>query len=449
MKIIRNVWLVLVILAGSSGFRVYAQADLTTEERLKQLEQQVAVLKRQIEVDKEASTQKAVNVPVITASAKDGFQIKAPDNSYALKLSGYVQADARLFGGNKKDSVSPISTFTTRTVRLAVGGTVANVFDYFLSPEFAGTSVNLPDAYIDWRVDPAFKIRAGKFKAPFGYERLQSTPVTTFAEPSLVENLAPNRDSGVQFFGDLFKNTVSYAIAFSNGVTDGGTSITDTNNDKELGGRLFAQPFKNSDILALRGLGFGGAASYGHREDTTLPGYKTAGQTTFFTLAGTTFDGPQFRYAPQLSYYYNSLGVYGEYIASQAKLTKTTRRQDIRNDGWVAAASYLLTGEDASYKGVIPLHPFSLKDGGWGAFEVTGRYSELDIDNDIFASTLTTNVLASSPTAARAWTAGLNWYLSANSKLVFNWEQTTFKGGAINANRTPENLYLTRLQLNF
>ncbi len=455
MKTLGHVLLALAILVGGSGVRVFADTELSTEERLKLLEQEVAVLKRQIEVDKEASSQKAASAAIVTANVKDGFQIKSPDDSYKLKVGGYVQADARFFSGNKKDPTSPIDTFTTRTVRLAVSGTVANVFDYFIAPEFAGSTVNLPDAYIDWRVaDPAFKIRAGKFKAPFGYERLQSTPASTFAEPSLAENLAPNRDSGVQFFGDILSNTVSYAIAATNGVSDGGTSITDTNNDKELGARLFAQPFRNSDLLALRGVGFGGALSYGHREDaatSTYPAYKTAGQTTFYSLPATTyFDGPQIRYSPQVAYYYNSLGVYGEYIVSEEKLTKTTRRQDIRNEGWTAAASYLLTGEDASYKGVVPLHPFSLKNGGWGAFEVTGRYSTLDIDNKLFDSTLTSSTLGNTvPTQARAVTAGLNWYLNASAKLVLNWEQTRFKGGAANGSRLTENLVLSRLQLAF
>ncbi|MEI6437388.1 MAG: porin [Candidatus Omnitrophota bacterium] len=448
MKTLGTVLLALAILAGGSGVRVYADTSVSTEDRLKLLEQEVAILKRQIEVDKEEAAKKAPNLPIVTASAKDGFSIKAPDDSYKLKLSGYVQADARIFPDNKKDT-GTTDTFTTRTVRLVASGTVANNFDYYIAPEFAGSTVNLPDAYLDWRLDPAFKIRTGKFKAPFGYERLQSTPASTFAEPALVENLAPNRDSGIQLYGDLLANTVSYAVALTNGVTDGGTSITDTNNDKEIGARLFAQPFRNSNVLALRGLGVGGAVSYGHREDTTLPTYKTAGQTTFFTLAGTTFDGPQLRYAPQVAYYYNSLGLYGEYIASQAKLTKTAKRQDIRNDGWVAAASYVVTGEDASYKGIVPLHPFSLKDGGWGAVELTGRYSTLDLDNKLFDSTLTSNVITSSPTEARAWTAGVNWYLTGNTKLVFNWEQTNYKGGAVGGNRLTENLLLTRFQLSF
>ena len=44
----------------------------------------------------------------------------------------------------------------------------------------------------------------------------------------------------------------------------------------------------------------------------------------------------------------------------------------------------MLTGEDASFRGVVkPDVPFAL-DGGWGAFEVTARYGELDVDDAAF-----------------------------------------------------------------
>ncbi|MBF0330786.1 MAG: hypothetical protein HQL17_02530 [Candidatus Omnitrophica bacterium] len=453
----RNRWYLVVVglVVGSlilprTGF---AEESLSVDQKIASLQQQIDILKRQLEVDKEVSSQKVKDAPIVTASAKDGFSIKAQDDSYKLKLGGYVQADARFFSVNRKDVNSPQSTFTDRTVRLVISGTVASDFDYYFSPEFGSTAISLPDGYLDWRIDPAFKLRSGKFKAPFAYGRLQSTPGSTFAEAGLVENLAPNRDIGVQVSGDVLNNSLNYAVALTNGVVDAGgtTNNADTNNDKEINARLFAQPFKNSNSLALRGLGLGGAASYGHREDNaSLPSYKTAGQTTFFTLAGASYDGPQLRYSPQIAYYYHSLGVYGEYIASESKLTKTTKRQSIKNDGWEVGGSYVLTGEDASYAGIVPLNSFDLKKGGWGAFELAARFSTLNIDDKIFDSTLTSNVITSSPTAAHAWTAGVNWYLNRNTKLVFDWERTEYKGGAIGgANRVAENLLLSRFQVNF
>jgi len=44
----------------------------------------------------------------------------------------------------------------------------------------------------------------------------------------------------------------------------------------------------------------------------------------------------------------------------------------------------VLTGEEASYKGVKPKRPFDLKNGAWGAFELAARYSQLHVDGDAF-----------------------------------------------------------------
>jgi len=268
-----------------------------------ELEQQLNIVKRQYDIDKEESSKKAKDAPVITASAKDGFSIKAADESFKLKLSGYAQADTRIFIDRNKPESQLTNTFLVRTARLTTSGTIGQWGEFFISPEFGGTSgVNLPDAYVDLKLLPVFNIRGGKFKAPFGLERLQSTPNLTFAELALPSNLGPNRDVGFALFGDFFKNTVNYSIGVFNGVQDGATSVTDTNNDKDLVARVFTQAFRNSDVLSLRGLGIGGAVTYGRRKDSKLDlKYKTFGQETFFSYgSGVSADGAQVRYSPQV-----------------------------------------------------------------------------------------------------------------------------------------------------
>ncbi len=104
--------------------------------------------------------------------------------------------------------------------------------------------------------------------------------------------------------------------------------------------------------------------------------------------------------------------------------------------------------EFRSYRGVVkPSHPFEAGGEGWGAFELVGRYGELDIDDDAFP------VLADPATAAsqaRSWGLGLNWYLAGNLKLVFNYTDTTFDGGAAaSADREDEKTFFSRVQLAF
>ena len=50
----------------------------------------------------------------------------------------------------------------------------ARRFEFYLNPDFAGGTLVVQDAYLDTIFSPAFRIRAGKGKTPFGFERLHS-----------------------------------------------------------------------------------------------------------------------------------------------------------------------------------------------------------------------------------------------------------------------------------
>jgi phosphate-selective porin OprO/OprP len=115
----------------------------------------------------------------------------------------------------------------------------------------------------------------------------------------------------------------------------------------------------------------------------------------------------------------------------------------LHNDAWQVAGSWLLTGEDASFKGVKPKRNFDLNSGGWGAWEIVARYSELNIDDNAFTfgnlggsggTLITTNhYLYADPNAsaksAKTWTGGVNWYLNSQVKFALNYSQTSFNGG--------------------
>ena len=120
------------------------------------------------------------------------------------------------------------------------------------------------------------------------------------------------------------------------------------------------------------------------------------------------------------------------------------------NTAWQIAASYVLTGENASFKGVIPRSDFSLGEGGWGAFEVAARYGQLRIDDDVFP------FYADPAVAVRGldqWTVGGSWYLNRWLRVMVNYEVDTFNGGATpvgtDADRHNERVFLTRLQISY
>ncbi|HLO24997.1 MAG TPA: porin, partial [Geobacteraceae bacterium] len=245
--------------------------------------------------------------------------------------------------------------------------------------------------------------------------------------------------------GDVLNGTLSYAVGAFDGVPDGASTDGDTGDDKEFEGRIFSHPFKGSDIKALEGLGVGVAGSFGDTEGT-LPSFKSPGQNTFFNYRATsTAGGTHYRIAPQGYYYWGPLGLLGEYVLSAQDVQNGANRRKLQNDAWQVAASYVVTGEKASYKGVNPSRPFDPRKGNWGAVEIAARYSDLSVDKDAFPIFADPAVAARK---ARAWGAGVNWYLNKSVKVVLDYEQTKFDGGAAaGTNREYERVILSRFQI--
>ena len=450
------------------------------EKQNADLQQQNAILKSEIEAIKAnqavvptaapvaPEAAKASTTPIITANLKDGFSIKSPDNAYKLKLSGFLQSDGRVFTNNKKDSSGGTSTFLIRRARLYVTGTVANDFNFTLVPDFSATSGTvLTYAYADYTKYPMFQIRAGKFIEPFDVENLQDSKFYNFAELGLPANLYPQRDIGVQVSGGVLKDSLKYAVGIFNGEVDHesySNENADTNNDKDVVGRIWVSPFKNTDLKPMQGLGMGFAAAYGHQDEgtstTNVPTYISPGQLTVFSYNTTgasavTANGPRLRTSPQLTYYYKSFGLLGEYVNSYQDFAKgsgsTLIKDRFNNKAWQVSSTYVLTGENATYNGVTPKNNFDPSKGGFGAFELAARYGELNLDHKIFEDGFAdANTYIS---REHAWGTGLNWYLNPNVKLVFDFEQTKFRRGSAlainNGNRKPENVITSRMQIGF
>jgi phosphate-selective porin OprO/OprP len=452
IRILTSFILIAGLLSGPTFAADTSNAELL--KRLEDLEQQVAILKRQIENNNEETSIKAKETPIVSASTKDGFSIKSPDESFKLKLRGLLQTDGRIFTGNSKDLAGTTDNFLVRRARPIFEGSVGKNFDFYLMPDFANNSTSqaiLVDAYTDFKVTPWFKVRGGKFKAPLGLERLQSDAVANFIEIGLLSNLVPNRDVGFEIFGDVLGETTNYTVGIFNGGPDlASNDVADTNNDKDVIGRIFTNPFKSHGPEALKGLGLGIAGSYGHREGTTMPTYRSPGQASVFTYsgAGLVADGTHSRVSPQAYFYKGSFGILGEYVRSSQELSRTGVHDSFSNQAWQLSSNYVLTGEVASYKGITPRANFDPAKGAWGAFEVVGRYGVLKLDDKIFDEGFGTLTAATGISKEEAWAAGLNWYPTKNIKLALNYEQTHFsRGAAANEDRPTESLILTRFQL--
>jgi phosphate-selective porin OprO and OprP len=451
-----------------------AQAqEVSNEELLKRIEEQeqkILVLERKLEITDEAAASAKESTAVVSAGPK-GFSIRSADSKNTLRLRGTVHLDGRYVEG--EDPTLSIDTFQATRVRPTIEGTFAGIYDFRIMPDFGQGRTVIQDAYLAARFNPASVLTLGKFKSPVGLERLQSANDMKWVQRGYPTSLAPNRDIGVQLGGELGNGRFSYQAAFLNGSNDGSSSETfadvDVSDDKEYALRLFAHPFAESDSFALRGLGIGLAGTItdqtGNATQPLLPAFRTPGQSQFFRFrqfsttvgapAGTIADGERTRIAPQMYYYVGSLGLIGEFTEVEQEVSRVVatgvRSATVDTYAWQFAASYFLTGEEASFRGFQPKSRFSLEDNTWGAFEVVARAQALKVDENAFTGGSRSFAdPAAAASEAESWGVGLNWYLNENVKWLLDYERTSFEGGAVGgADRPDEDAVQLRLAVGF
>lgn len=463
---------------ATSSLRGDEQGDKiqALEKRIEQLEKLLQA--RDAKPASPGETPRQVETPKPGASlsvGSSGFVMRSADTNFTLRLRGLLDVDSRWYVND--GGISDTDGFFVRRARPIIEGTLFRDFEFRFTPEFGGSSTVIRDAWMNYHYNDAFQINIGKMKPPGGLERWQGAANLPFVERSLVSGLWPVRDLGVMLHGELWsgaeadtkrlaaEGVVHYAFgAFNGAADDRAAGNADTDGNTELAARLFFHPFLKSGPRPLRGLGLGVAGTYGQAEGSGgLPSggaYGTEGQQDMFAYlsgdgtapgsANVTADGNHWRLGPQAYWFHGPLGVQAEYGISSQELRRddgTTSRLRANHQAWSVTGSWLLTGEDASFKAVTPKRNFTPQGGGLGALQLVARYSVFDFDNDVFPNFADPT---ESATRANAWGVGLNWYLNRNARLMLNYLHTDFTGGASGSvTRQNENVILTRAQVVF
>ena len=394
----------------------------------------------------------AASAPAAPSAAgrKSGFSLQSETGDFTLRFSGLLQLDGRFALSDQRAVLT--NQFLVRRARPILQGTVARYFDFYLSPDFGLGATVLQDAYLDVHFTDKLRVRAGKMKSPFGLERLQPAQNLLFVERGLPTVIVPNRDVGVQVHGELARGAVAYQVALLDGVSDGGLLDLDTNDAKDLVGRVFVQPWKTKGSAPLRGLGFGLAGSTG-TANGPLRGYNAASQASVFSFATTvTASGGRRRWSPQGWLFAGPVGLLAEFVETRHEVEKAETGQPtvsgtLTESAWSVTGSWLVTGEDASYGSVKAKNFFVPSAHKWGAFQLVARVNRLTLDPAAFTAGFADPTR--SVRRATGWGAGVNWIWNSNLKYMLDFERTSFKGGAADGDRRAEKSVETRLQLSF
>ncbi|MBI2902110.1 MAG: hypothetical protein HYY12_00785 [Candidatus Methylomirabilis oxyfera] len=362
--------------------------------------------------------------------------IKSMDGQHRVDFHGRINFDLRAYEDDTRnlDGSDQKTNFLVRRARLSIDATLFKYLNVVVDGDFAGSSATLQWGYIDLKYFPEARLRAGQFKVPFSFEELTSSRFIDFVERSVVNNLAPAFDVGVMLHGSLLGGMLEYGVGVFNGR---GQNAAETNDSKDIAGRLLVRPFKLMNLPDLGQLHLAGHFTHGDQDsDQSLRG-RTDGKFEFFPR--TTTRGDRLRYGFEAVYAYGPFGLYGEYVRSEEERkglgTGGKDLDDLIGQGWYVAGSVFLTGEEKVHGKAPKVKPANPRTGDFGAVELAARFAQLDFDSSDAL------LPASHPGLNRvdAFTAGINWYLSPNVRLMVNWTQNWFDNLAATPNtKSPD-----------
>jgi phosphate-selective porin OprO/OprP len=345
---------------------------------------------------------------------KEGLNFDSQDGNFQLKIGGRLQTDWLWSSEDnqiKQDVGEQEDGVEIRRARLFFSGLIYGNVEYKLQFDFAGGEAALKDAYLCLTDFPLGELWMGHFKEPFSLDELTSSKYITFLERALPNIFAPSRNTGFMLHNVASDERMTTAIGvfrdtddFGENIDDGGYNVT---------GRVTVLPIyedKGANLLHL-----GAAYSYRNPDDTIRYRQRPEAHLTDRFVDTGTFAGDQVDLVGIEAAWVNGpLSLQGEYMMTDAE--RLGGGSDVDFDGYYVQASYFLTGEHRSYKtseGAFsrtkPKKNYSAA-GGPGAWEAKARYSELDLsDSDVTGGELS-NV-----------TAGLNWYLNPNTKIMWDY----------------------------
>ncbi|HEY3799918.1 MAG TPA: porin [Caulobacteraceae bacterium] len=347
-----------------------------------------------------------------------------------------------------------------RRARVGLEGTAYSDWDYRLLVDFGGSGVEnagqLYEAWLQYSGFKPFHARIGAWSQPIGLEDGGNTNTQMFLERPAISDLARGLAAGDTRIGaGVFGYTSDWFLSSditgrTIGVVNTGTAITSTTSGNTGTAQSFGDQigyvgradysFHGGDWRVLGGV----HGSYViHPADSVGPSATGALAVNDFlvTLKDTPelrVDGTQFINTGAIDASHAST-IGAEFAAQKGPFFVQGEYESIhvnRTDpgtdsptfwGWYAEGSVFLTGESrqytassATFDGPAIKRPFSLKNGGPGAWEFVARYDDADLN---FEAGPPGNAPSASTIRGgdeQVWALGLNWYPVSAVKFGFD-----------------------------
>jgi len=479
------------LLAGAGAIGILAAGTPASAQNVQQLEAAMKAMQAQMEsLQRQVQEAKAAASAAQTAAGSGGGgdsldlkvkwkgapELSSGDGKFKMKIRGRLQTDYNAIDQDEFITGRPdVSAAEMRRARLGVEGVVFYNVNYKFEIDFANDEVALKDAYVEYAgLADGLGLRAGNFKTFNSLDNMTSSRFLTFMErAAFVEtwDLDYQIGAAAKYATDHF--TIAAGIfgpqsefdeVWLQDVKTGAARVTWAPINREVNGvhqvlhlgaswrgRDNAEDLRspedgltqdefNDEFFRYRARG-----ADLHLADRFVSTPQIFDKDTFWGVEGAAIWGPWH--------------VVGEYTQLEAEVASGRcgpvgfddcpanasffRGSDPTYVGWYVEAGWFITGETRSYNegefgGIKVKNPVlgGDKGGGWGAWQIAGRYDVIDltdkataiqgipVDGDIlFECTMCGE--------QKTWLAVVNWWLNDYTGLQFQYSESDINGGQL------------------
>jgi phosphate-selective porin OprO/OprP len=425
-----------------------ASANAATVEQLeaqmRAMQAQLRAMQQQVNQAKaDAAAAKGSNGENIDLKVKwkGAPELSSSDGKFKFKVRGRLMVDYN--GINQDQSITgepDINGVELRRARLGVEGVLYYDWKYKFEVDFAGNESEIKDAYIAYDFG-MWEILAGNFKVANSLEEMTSSRFITFMErAAFIEAFALGRriGAGVHGGGDMWSLQAGY---YGSRPGDQETWF----DDQTAGAVRATVAPVNTDTTVVH-LG----ASYRHRNAGTLDETGSAELFRYRAHGAELHLADRFVATPRVgesddmfvlegALVFKSVSVQGEYAQLETNIPTNTANANPTYDGWYVDANWFITGEMRNYKAsegefsrVKVKNPVWGGSGGWGAWQVAGRYDVIDLSDAAGAIAAGGIETCTDCGKQETWLIGLNWWMTDHTALKLQVSQSEISGPGVN-----------------
>jgi phosphate-selective porin OprO/OprP len=433
------------------------------QKQIQALKTQIENMKRQLDPMQQQNAPNAKPAATVVASGLHRFALESADGQYSIAVTGRIHLDLGGYFAFKPDStLGPINGapgtlsngFNARRARIGVTGKVAGDWTYNFIYETGNSQDTTPrgiqSAQLIYNGIKSMAFELGYSDTYFTLDESTSSNDTMFIERSSAAIVATTlnagdyrSNAGARFFGERY-----WVGAYLTGPTSG-DSHTLTAERFGAFQRATYQVLQAPDYTLHIGVDVSELieppnTGPGTARSVTIndPPELRIDPTSFLTTGGLGSTAHPVTgglvYGAEAAANYKNVYFQGEYYHFKVDRTGLS---SAKFDSAYGEVAWTFTGESrryipgiGAYSTIVPAHPFSRKEGTWGACEIAVRASYVDLISD-FAPGLSAAAQPNAVDGGRETllTAGLNWYLNSQIRFMFNYVHTDFTKLNLNA----------------